>query len=218
MSSTSLANYTKSQQIDINLIRLYLQITTLSDMTEPDGLHACKYHIKGHHRPDQSIDNITWPRQEQVTQSQTKLWTRFISSAYFRYGNKWRQSPLSTNSTEDEQPASVPTHYPTIRGCLQSLPIWYQRLLSNYEQEETDLIIWRSFRSRRRLIIASDRSLLPTAGTFGWKETTDKHSTLFQGTGPIDGPIDIGSSTRSELGGFTAPLLLITMIARNWGL
>ncbi|KAI2501468.1 hypothetical protein MHU86_12983 [Fragilaria crotonensis] len=82
----------------------------------------------------------------------------------------------------------------------------------------TDLIIWRSFRSRRRLIIASDGSLLPTAGTFGWKVTTDKHSTLFQGSGPIDGPIDIGSSTRSELGGFTAPLLLITMIARNWGL
>jgi hypothetical protein len=172
MSSPSLANYTKSQQIDLNLVRLYLQITTLSDMTESDGLHACKYNIKGLCRPDQSINSITWPRQEQVTQSQTKLWTRFISSAYLRYGNKWRQTPLSNDPTEDEQPARVPTQYPTIQAYLKSLPTWYQRLLSNYEQVATDLIIWRSFRSRRRLIIASDGSLLPTAGTFGWKVTT----------------------------------------------
>ena len=34
----------------------------------------------------------------------------------------------------------------------------------------------------------------------------------------MDGPIDIGSSTQSELGGFTAPLLLITLLARYWGL
>ena len=33
-----------------------------------------------------------------------------------------------------------------------------------------------------------------TAGTFGWKVTTDKHITLYQGSGPIDGPIDTGSS------------------------
>ena len=39
------------------------------------------------------------------------------------------------------------------------------------------------------------------------------------GSGPIDGPIDIGSSTRSELGGFTGgPLLLVTILARFWGL
>jgi hypothetical protein len=41
---------------------------------------------------------------------------------------------------------------------------------------------------------------------------------LFHGSGPIDGPIEIGSSTRSELGGFTGPLLLVTILARYWGL
>ncbi|KAI2505458.1 hypothetical protein MHU86_8981 [Fragilaria crotonensis] len=56
------------------------------------------------------------------------------------------------------------------------------------------------------------------AGTFGWKLTTRNHHVLFQGYGPVDGPIEIGSSTRSELGGFTAPLLLVTVLARHWGL
>ena len=35
----------------------------------------------------------------------------------------------------------------------------------------------------------------------------------------INGPTDVGSSTRSELGGFTgAPLILIQAISRYWGL
>jgi hypothetical protein len=34
----------------------------------------------------------------------------------------------------------------------------------------------------------------------------------------VDGPIEIGSSTRRELGGFTAPLLLVTVLAKHWGL
>lgn len=59
---------------------------------------------------------------------------------------------------------------------------------------------------------------METAGTFGWKITTSKFKPLFKGSGPVDGPIEIGSSTRSELGGFTAPLLLVTMLARHWGL
>jgi hypothetical protein len=37
-----------------------------------------------------------------------------------------------------------------------------------------------------------------------------------EGSGPIDGPMEVGSSTRSELGGFTAPLLLATALARFW--
>ena len=60
--------------------------------------------------------------------------------------------------------------------------------------------------------------LQASAGTFGWKLTTSAHKPLFTGSGPIDGPIEIGSSTRSELGGFTAPLLLVTILVRHWGM
>lgn len=90
--------------------------------------------------------------------------------------------------------------------------------MSHYEQDATDLDIWRAFRSRRRITIATDGSLLPLAGTFGWKITTSQHTVLFHGSGPIDGPIEIGRTTRSELGGFTGPLLLVTILARYWGL
>jgi hypothetical protein len=78
-----------------------------------------------------------------------------------------------------------------------------------------DIEVWRAFRSRKRLTIASDGSLREEAGTFGWKLTTSNHNVLFQGYGPVDGPIEIGSSTRSERGGFTAPLLLVTVVARH---
>jgi hypothetical protein len=79
-------------------------------------------------------------------------------------------------------------------------------------------MVWNAARAKKRLIIASDGSLTDTAGTFGWKLTTNKHLALFKGSGPVDGPIELGSSTRSEIGGFTAPLLLVTVLARFWKL
>ena len=47
-----LTRYTPTQKLDINLVRLRLQIITLSDMTRSDGIqHACNYHRKGIRRP-----------------------------------------------------------------------------------------------------------------------------------------------------------------------
>jgi hypothetical protein len=82
--------YTTSQQTDINLVRLHLQITTLSDMATNDDTNACPYHITGQRRPQQVINNNTWPRQEHITKSQTRLWTRYIAASFLRYGTKWR--------------------------------------------------------------------------------------------------------------------------------
>ena len=75
---------------------------------------------------------------------------------------------------------TLPTAYDTLLAdYLKSLPTNQQRLLHHYEQDATDVEIWNAFRSRQRLTIASDGSLLTTAGTFGWKLTTAKHATLF---------------------------------------
>jgi hypothetical protein len=54
------------------------------------------------------------------------------------------------------------------------------------------------------------------AGTFGWKLTTLTNKEIFQGYGPVNGPNETGCSIRSELGGFTAPLLLVTTLAKHW--
>lgn len=45
-----------------------------------------------------------------------------------------------------------------------------------------------------------------------------KKLTLFECGGPVDGPFDTISSTRSELCGYASALLLITAVSRNWGL
>jgi hypothetical protein len=55
-------------------------------------------------------------------------------------------------------------------------------------------------------------------GTQGWKIVSRSQHTLFSGSGPVDGPFDISHSTRSELGGLTAPLLLVQSLAKFWGL
>ena len=215
MNIEYLTKYTPHQKHDINLVRLHLQVITLSDMTEQDGKTACSHMMLGN-LPEHRIPQLLgWPRQPNVTNRQKRLWKRYIASNFLRYSNMWK---LPLTPTIPETPTMLPVQYASVATYLQSLPKWYQRLLFEYKQMATDLQIWREFRSRRRLTIATDGSLLTTAGTFGWKLTTKKNITLYQGAGPIDGPIETGSSTRSELGGFTAPLLLITLLARHWGM
>lgn len=80
------------------------------------------------------------------------------------------------------------------------------------------MAVWKAFRSRRHVTIASDGRLKQGVGTFGWKIVTKAGESLFTGSGPVDGPYDTANSTRSELGGFTAPLLLCASLARFWGM
>ena len=216
-----LQRYTAQQEVDINLVRLYLQIITLSDGSTQAGEEICHFHLRGERRPNQIIRKKTWPRQEPPTSSQRRLWHKYITSSFLRYGTKWKtQLGLILTNRPPQIPylPLSPGSSMTLKASIKSLPPWYRRLLFYNNQLATDLEVWRAFRAKRRLIIASDGSLKETAGTFGWKLTTSKHVPLFEGSGPVDGPIEIGSSTRSEIGGFTAPLLLVTVLARFWGL
>ena len=134
-----------------------------------------------------------------------------------RYSNKWKQSLGPSTQTTPTQEDNI-IHHPTLQRHIESLSFWHRKLLYEYKQLATDVEIWRAFRSRKRLTIASDGSLREEAGgMFGWKITTTTKQALFHGYGPVDGPLEIGSSARSELGGFTAPLLLVTILARHWG-
>ena len=79
-------------------------------------------------------------------------------------------------------------------------------------------MIWTELRSKKKVTIVSDGGLAEGIGTFGWKIVGTKNQTLFAGAGPVDGPHEMGSSTRSELGGLAAPLFLVVALARFWGL
>jgi hypothetical protein len=216
MQPDLLKGYTATQQLNINRVRLYLQVTTLSDMTDDKGICIQPHYLRGD-RPTNFQASHYWPRQPHITTSQQRLWRRFLTANFIRYGTKWidrignlkKQANINLNN---------PTEHPDLATYLKSLPGWYQRLLYIFRQVETDLAIWKEFRSKKKVTIVSDGGLAEGIGTFGWKLVGSKNQTLFAGAGPIDGPHEIGSSTRSELGGLAAPLFLVVALARFWGL
>jgi hypothetical protein len=229
-----LIRYTRQQQQDINLVRLYLQAITLSDISDPDGKNITLNALNGSRNSGVSIHRVNWPRQAPPTAYQVKTWKTYLSDNFLRYQTSWK-TPLGhhvTPNTYSEHKSNHdgakqsmfddPRQYNNLRQYIKSLPRWHKRLLSNYQQQASELEIWRAFSKRGRTIdIASDGGLADKVGTFGWKMVTTLKSVdvvLFQGSGPIDGPTEIGSSTRSELGGFTAPILLATTLAKFWGI
>ena len=231
MNISHLKGYQPQQQEDINRVRLYLQVITLSDISSADGRDIMLSALHGE-RHNEFQNNPTWPRQIEPTASQRRLWKRYLEAHYIRYGIKWRQPlgpvvPPKRRSHMAPEISTTRTHIESqsLQHYLKSLPQWHRRLLTNFHQAATDLDIWRDFRSRRRLVIASDGGLRKGVGTFGWKivlrqpsASADNEMTLFEGSGPVDGPSDIANSTRSELGGLTAPLLLCSSLATFWGL
>lgn len=233
MQIEKLTLYSPQQQRDVNLVRLYLQAITLSDISETNGNVICEQAFNGR-RPVEKMQRIHWPRQSQPTQHQIRTWQKYLSENYLRYRRVWNQKlgPIQPNTWQNFEAyqhhqnitMDDPSHRRTndLKTYIANLPTWHRRLLKQYTQIATDEQVRRAFRYKGRTIdIASDGGLSNGIGTFGWKMVTTCKSTdvvLFQGSGPIDGPSEVGSSTRSELGGFTAPILLAVAIARHWEL
>jgi hypothetical protein len=220
MQPQYLKGYTPIQQAHINRVRLHLQVATLSDMCDDTGYCIRQECLNGVRCPEFKVCT-TWPRQPSVTSYQQRLWRRYLTANFIRYGTKWIHR---IDLSGDEPPASgtpfflQPTKFDSIADYVASLPKWYQRLLQTYHQKATDITIWRSFRSKKKVTIVSDGGLAEGVGTFGWKIIGLDNETLYAGAGPIDGPMEEGSSTRSELGGLTAPLFMVVCLARLWGL
>ena len=114
-------------------------------------------------------------------------------------------------------PATRDIDHTTLRNYLNSLPATQRRLLNTYHQTADDLTVWKALRSRQTLTIASDGGLKTDKGTYGWKIVTNTDEVLFSGAGPVDGDYRSASSTRSELYGIAAPVLLLASLKRFWG-
>jgi hypothetical protein len=78
--------FTKQELIDVNLVRIYLQITTLSDIVSADGQVILKLSWNGHHIPDRR-STMQFARQLQPTVYQRGLWRRLLRS-YLVPGSK----------------------------------------------------------------------------------------------------------------------------------
>jgi hypothetical protein len=210
MDSPTLSRYSPTQQRDINLVRLHLQVLTLSDLSASDGKTIRTNALSGIRELDHQLRKH-WPRQEHVTTAQRRLWTRFISSNYLRYDKYWSHAlgPTPTQRLHTPRsPSIAPTltdQSPTVTAnslneYLSRLPRWHQRLLSNLQQEATDTTVWKAFRSRRRVTIASDGGLKHQCRHF-WMEDSGLHwHTAFSGSGPIG----------------RSPLTLQPPLAQNW--
>jgi hypothetical protein len=232
MDHAKLKHHTPGEQLDINLVRLHLQVITLSDISTANGrsIHPCAF--MGQRIPGRR-NRSSWPRQTNPTKSQIGLWQQYLRANFLKSNNNWNRklgdvddkfNAAATEPQQHECPGvSVdPREYHTLRQYLRAMPRWHRRLIDGYEQVASDVQIWRAFRRKDRIVdIASDGGLSNSAiGTYGWKIVTTfanrTEVTLFQGSGFVDGPSEVGSSTRSELGGFTAPLFLATALARFW--
>ncbi|KAI2513678.1 hypothetical protein MHU86_818 [Fragilaria crotonensis] len=206
MQQSHLARYSTAHQRDLNLVRMYLQVTSLADLTDPGRLSAIHTDFLNGRRPPHWKTHHIWPRQEAPSAHQRRLWKRYITSSFLRYIPFWKTPPTSStpSTPTGERPTSkkvemAPTSFPTIRDYLATLSRTQRRLVEDVTQVATDLQVWRAFRSRERLYIASDGGLSGNEGTFGWVISTRKFP-LFQCGGPVDGPFDTNSSTKRTRG------------------
>jgi hypothetical protein len=217
MQPQHLERYSADQQRDLNLVRLYLQVHTLADMSNLSRRQTIDLCYVDARRPHNFVDDTSWPRQAIPTKSQARLWKRFIRSSYLRYVPYWISDPRSSlppTAPAESGPLDTADNLP---DHISRLPHQHQRLLDGFQQIATDLQVWKAFRSRRRIHFATDGGLYAQKGTHGWVISTGT-KILFQCAGPVDGPLDTASSTRSELGGYASALLLIRSLYRFWGL
>ena len=209
MQLSRLSQYTASQQSDINLVRIYLQCTTLSDMRDPQDPRCITKGalLLSGERNSTFSTKRGWPRQEEPTSQQRRLWKRYISSQFLRYGGTfWKRIP--TDSLRDIK-ARIKSSIEPLDGSndvpfadmINSLPPYQRRLLTHINQCADDSEVWKASRSKGKISIASDGGLKDIRGTFGWTISTGDNTTLYEGAGPVDGPRNVASSTRCEIAG-----------------
>ena len=93
MQPVHLSRYSASQQRDINLVRMYLQVNTLAELSDPQRHKAIDLcYLDGKRSPTQRV-NSQWPRQHAPSKAQIRLWKGYIKSSYLRYIPYWKATP-----------------------------------------------------------------------------------------------------------------------------
>ena len=190
----------------------------MNDLTSSDDRIRITVCALSARRPADFIIRTGWPRQELPTATQGRLWKRYISSQFLRYDRYWKTPPRLRGSSSESQsePPPGPKSVPILES-IRELPRFNRRLLQHVCQKATDEEVWEACNSRSAITFATDGGLKGRTGTFGWHMSNDKNETLFEGTGPVDGPYDVANSTRCELGGIAAALLFYRLLLNQWG-
>ena len=135
-------------------------MTTLADLTNTSQLKSIHLNYLDGTRPSVWKHSNKWPRQHEPSKQQKRLWKRYIRSSFLRFVPYLKLIPLCTPPpSETILSKTGPTSYSDFSSYLRSLPWRHRQLLDLLEQVATDLQVWRAFRSRSRLHVASDGGL-----------------------------------------------------------
>ncbi|KAI2512158.1 hypothetical protein MHU86_2245 [Fragilaria crotonensis] len=93
MQESHLARYSTAQQKDINLVRLFLQVNTLAELTDGSNPKAINLSFLDGKRPLSFLANQQWPRQQTPSKQQIRLWKGYIKSSFLRYIPYWKKFP-----------------------------------------------------------------------------------------------------------------------------
>jgi hypothetical protein len=123
MQPEHLLIYTDVQQRDLNLVRLYLQVSKLSDMVDPSKPNRIELCLLDAVRHPNFVIDKNWPRQEKPTASQRRLWKRFMASSYLRYIPYWTCPPVSSPSSIKPNASGLSTETSrSVYGIIKNLP------------------------------------------------------------------------------------------------
>ena len=94
-----------------------------------------------------------------------RLWKRFIVSSYLRYIPYWKTPPLPLSQPPKTKPPASLSSPSLLSNVVKQLPRTQRRLLDGLEQVWTDAKIFKAFRSKGKLHLASDGGLHNNSAT-----------------------------------------------------
>ena len=88
------SNFTPREITDINLVRIFLQIVTISDISTGDGLSISPDAWNVRKMSDRQSVFPIWPRQPFVSQSQRRLWQTMLCQLFLQSHSQRLRIPL----------------------------------------------------------------------------------------------------------------------------
>ena len=124
------SKYDDRAQSDINLVRIYLQATTIADLSDSADHRSISANSLNAIRKEGFLVNTGWPRQEQPSTLQIRLWKHYITTQFLSHNRSWKTSPHKA-TREQKQPEPDTTRVITM---IQQLPLVQRRMLHHVKQ------------------------------------------------------------------------------------
>ena len=196
-----------------NACRLYMKVTMLSDITNPDGRSIAKWALNGSKK---AITPIEYPRQQRPPEESWKYWRNILHSTF-----------LTKDRTPDHFPINTPTirrakarkprmrRTPKLQDAIDKLPDHYKEVLGNYKlPEDEGEAIFTQLQSQIGVEAWTDGTVKDGKGAHAYtiRTITDLPGQCIEGKSTTPGDPRTISSLRTEHYGALATVLLLQCI------